>query len=202
MVLKDSPSYHRNIDVLVETLRKIFPDSTGNVLEIGSGSGQHITRFAKEFPKLNFQPSDLEVENIVSIDGWNSELNCTNVKPACVLDVHVPSWFHQGLKFDFLLCFNVIHIAPWQVTIDLFKGARRHLRRGAKLILYGPFKIDHQHTSASNQEFEKWLHAKDARFGVRDISDVVEIAATTDFRLWKRIEMPANNFLLVFELLE
>jgi SAM-dependent methyltransferase len=196
-IRRDSPSFHRNIEPITQKLHEILAENCRKVLEIGSGSGQHVARFSTEFPNLQFQPTEYEAENLASIDAW-SEL-CDNVSPAVRLDVTNDEWFNgDAPKFDALLCFNVIHIAPWEVTRAIFKGANKYLNPESQIIFYGPYKIDGKHTSDSNHEFEKWLQAKDSSYGIRDVADVTSEANLNGFILQKSFPMPANNFLNVF----
>ncbi len=192
---KDAPSYHRNIEPIVAKLRGMLSTQASKVLEIGSGSGQHVTRFANEFPAITFQPTEYDVENLASINAWAMEK--PNILPAQQLDVMSDTWLDEK-QFDALLCFNVIHITPWEVTEAIFKGAAKHTCDASQVILYGPYRVDGKQTSKSNVQFEVWLKERDARFGVRDIDDVKKVAALHGFTLKGSHEMPANNFIQVF----
>jgi cyclopropane fatty-acyl-phospholipid synthase-like methyltransferase len=194
---RDSPSYHRNIEPITQKLHELNGDDAYHVLEIGSGSGQHVARFANEFPRLQFQPTDYDQDNLPSINSWCK--NMENVSPALQLDVTKLPWLDKDKpKFDLLLCFNVIHITPWEVTQAIFKGADQHLSSESRMIFYGPYKTDGKHTSESNVEFELWLKEKDNSYGIRNIGDVESEASKNGFSLKQAIAMPANNFMLEF----
>lgn len=194
---RDSPSFHRNIEPITQKLQELIGNDAYRVLEIGSGSGQHIARFANEFPKLQFQPTDYDQDNLPSINSWCETLE--NVSSALQLDVTKLPWLEKDSpKFDILLCFNVIHITPWEVTRAIFKGANKHLSSQSRAIFYGPYKVDGKHTSESNAEFELWLKEKDNSYGIRDIGDVENEATKNGFSLTQAIPMPANNFMLEF----
>ena len=194
---RDSPSFHRNIEPITQKLHELIDGSCRQVLEIGSGTGQHIARFASEFQKLQFQPTDYDKDNLPSIDSWCE--NIKNVSPGLQLDVTDMPWFEKDHpKFDLLLCFNVIHITPWEVTQAIFKGADQHLSSESRMIFYGPYKVDGKHTSESNAEFELWLKEKDKSYGIRNIGDVESEASKNEFSLKQVIAMPANNFMLEF----
>ncbi len=196
-IRRDSPSFHRNIEPITQRLHEILAEDCRTVLEIGSGSGQHVARFSIEFPDVQFQPTEYETENLASINSWSEQID--TVSPALQLDVTKDDWFDGSTpKFDALFCFNVIHIAPWEVTQAIFKGANKHLNPECQIVYYGPYKIDGKHTSDSNREFEKWLQAKDPSFGIRHIADVTSEANLNGFVLQKSFPMPANNFLNVF----
>lgn len=194
---RDSPSFHRNIEPITQKLHELIDGSCLRVLEIGSGTGQHIARFASEFPKLQFQPTDYDSENLPSINSWCEGME--NASPSQQLDVTCEFWFERDLpKFDLLLCFNVIHITPWEVTQSIFKGAHKNMTDDSQILFYGPYKIDGKHTSDSNAEFENWLKEKDNSYGIRDIRDVENEANANEFLLKRSITMPANNFLIEF----
>ncbi len=194
---RDAPSYHRNIEVITNQLRIILPKNTKYVLEIGSGTGQHVAHFASEFPDIVFQPTDYKVENLESIDAWAADQK--NILSAQRLDITKTDWLADSTrKFDALLCFNVIHITPWEVTKAIFIGADKIMNKDCKIAIYGPFKINGTQTSQSNEEFEKWLKGRDSAYGVRDIEDVNKAAQAYGFSHIEKHPMPANNFINVF----
>jgi hypothetical protein len=112
------------------------------------------------------------------------------------LDVMADVWPVQ--KADAVLCINMIHIAPWEATAALMRGAARVLPGDGILFLYGPFKQGGQHTAPSNVEFDSSLRAQDARWGVRDIEAVTEIASAAGFAAPVVEAMPANNLSVIF----
>ncbi len=196
-IRRDAPSFHRNIEPITQKMHEILSKNSLHVLEIGSGSGQHTTRLSREFPHLNFQPTEYDVDNLPSINSWCEGYH--NVEPAVQLDVSKKQWFEdEATKFDILLCFNVIHITPWKITEAIFKGAKNVMSNECQLLFYGPFKIDGKQTSDSNGEFEKWLKGKDQGFGIRDISEVDTVAKNHGFKLKRRHPMPANNLICEF----
>ncbi len=196
---KDSPSFHRNIGPIGNKLENLLGDTPVRILEIGSGSGQHANALARLLPNVTFCPSDREHANLASIDAWTHHYGQNNVRPARLLDVTDPgNWNFGSETFDTVLCFNVIHIAPWQVTEALFLNAGKVVQNNGKLFLYGPFRINGKQTSPSNEDFEHWLKAQDERFGVRAIEDVNNLAETHGFAEAVRHAMPANNFLMEF----
>ncbi|MEM9280182.1 MAG: DUF938 domain-containing protein, partial [Pseudomonadota bacterium] len=133
---KDSPSFRRNIAPLTAKFRELLGNEKLQVLEIGSGTGQHAVALAQEFPELIIQPTDAVAENLESIDAWIAETAVSNVKHAQLLDVTSPGSFKDDpQKHDVILCFNVIHITPWKVTEALFEFASHTVRRGGRLFL-------------------------------------------------------------------
>lgn len=193
---RDTPSFHRNIEPIVAKLHEILPRRAGNFLEIASGSGQHISRFGREFPELCFQPTEYDVDALPSIHAWCE--GQANIAPPFQLDVTQDAWLEEDKRFDVIYCSNVIHISPWEVTGALFKGAHRHLAPDGQLVLYGPYKINHAFIGEGDIEFEKWLKSMNEDFGIRDISDVCTVAEKNSLRHERSHPMPANNFIQVF----
>lgn len=192
---QSSPSARRNRDAILEVLGFIFPKEPATILEIASGSGEHVVHFAQAFPQHRFIATDPSMVARESVKAWAAEAALTSIETR-ELDVTKESWPVDHA--DALLCINMIHIAPWPATEGLFRGAQRTLPMEAPLVLYGPYRVGGRQTSESNVKFESWLKAKDPRFGVRNLDDVVDVAQANGFELEQRFAMPANNFTLLF----
>ena len=190
-----APAVARNKAAITEVLGRHLPAS-GLVLEIASGSGEHALHFAAHFPALSFQPTDPDVAALASIAAWRAEAQLANLLPPLMLDVMADDRPVQ--KADAMVCINMIHIAPWEATAGLIRGAARILSPGAMLFLYGPFRRGGAHTAPSNAEFDASLRTQDARWGVRDLEAVAEIAHTAGFAAPVVEAMPANNLSLIF----
>lgn len=196
---RDTPSYHRNIEPIVAKLHEVLEVKEGHFLEIASGSGQHVARFADEFPNLVFRPTEYDAEALPSIRAWTHAKE--NILAPRQLDVTQSPWFEADEpSYDVIFCSNVIHISPWEVTNALFSGAAKHLKVKGQLILYGPYKTNGEYTGEGDIEFEKWLKSLDPSYAIRDIKDVCKVAEGHGFALDKTHEMPANNFIQVFTL--
>ena len=185
----------RNQAPILQVLQRILP-AAGTLLEVASGTGQHAVHFARNLPSWIIQPSDIDAENLASIQAWAGEANLPNLRFPLELDVCDLDWNVGSLSTIFNA--NMIHIAPWHVTLGLLGGAARHLVAGGLLVLYGPFRVGGQHTAPSNQAFDDTLRQRDVRFGVRDLEAVVSVAEQHGLALQERIEMPANNQVVVF----
>jgi SAM-dependent methyltransferase len=190
-----APAVARNKAAITEVLARHLP-AAGLVLEIASGSGEHALHFAAHFPALSFQPTDPDAAALASIAAWRAEAQLPNLLLPLMLDVMADAWPVQ--KADAVLCINMIHIAPWEATAALMRGAARVLPRDGILFLYGPFKQSGQHTAPSNAEFDAGLRAQDARWGVRDLEAVAEIASAAGFAAPVVEAMPANNLSVIF----
>ena len=188
-------SAERNKQPIVEVLERVLP-TTGLVLEIGSGTGQHVAHFAKALPKLTFQPSEMDADRHASIEAWIAHENLTNIHAPIAFDVTRLPWpVHAA---DAIVCINVIHISPWEATLALMKGAGTILPRGGVLVTYGPYRRGGRHTAPSNEVFDASLKSRDPTWGVRDMEEVEAVAKAQGLQLEEIIAMPANNFSLVF----
>jgi len=188
---RHAPATKRNREPIAEVLAEVLP-AQGLVLEIASGTGEHVAAFAERFPGLSWQPSDPDAESRDSIDDWCAGL--PNVVPALEIDAAAPDW--PIALADAILCINMVHISPWAATLGLMVGAARLLEPGAPLILYGPYRRQGVPTAASNEQFELWLKEKSPDYGLRYVEDVS--AAANGFDLARIVEMPANNLILVY----
>lgn len=200
----DAAAFHRNHQPIWAVLEKFLAGRSGDVLEAGSGTGQHVVYFAEQTPDIIWWPSDLNEAHLKSIAAWRAHAGLPNIRPPLKIDLSDPAWpgaAPEGGDLPKLLavfCANVIHIAPWRVAEGLFEGAARRLREDGRLFLYGPFKRDGKHTALSNAVFDTSLRNQDPDWGVRDITDLEKLAARVGLSLGATVEMPANNMIVVF----
>lgn len=185
----------RNREPILEVLSRVLPPGA-RVLEIASGTGEHVVFFAAALPQTHWQPTDLGDECLDSIAAWRDSVAAANVAPPVRLDVTAEAW--PIGTFDAIFSANLAHIAPWQACRGLMRGAGRHLQRGGVLVLYGPFRIGGEHTAPSNEAFDADLRMRDPAWGVRDLEAVVEEAEANGLLFQQRVAMPANNQTLVF----
>ena len=195
MVKGFAPATERNRQPILEVLRRVLPPA-GLVLEVASGTGEHAIFFSEQFPALRWQPTDASSEALRSIDAWVGETARDNLLAPLALDVRSQQW--PVAKADALVCINMIHISPWEATEALFRGASKLLAGGSPLFTYGPYRLHGEHTAPSNAAFDQSLRSRDARWGVRDIDDLLELAGRTGFALEEQVGMPANNMSLVW----
>lgn len=190
-----APAVARNREAILAALRGVLPTS-GTILEIASGTGEHVVHFAAALPGLTWQPSDPEPAYRRSIEVHARAAGSANVRPPLDLDAATGPWPID--RADAILCINMIHIAPWAATLGLMRQAGRLLPPGGPLFLYGAFRENGRHTAPSNADFDADLQARDARWGVRDLEAVAGVAEDQGLRLDRRIALPANNLGLVF----
>ena len=197
MDMEIAPSAERNKGPILEVLSRVLP-AQGKVLEIGSGTGQHVAHFAAALPGLTFQPSEMDMSRHASIAAWVEGL--PNVRPTLALDLRHEPWPIRHAEA--IVCINVIHISPWEATLALMKGAGGILPPGGVLVTYGPYRRDGRHTSPSNAQFDANLRSRNPAWGVRDLEEVASVAQREGLALEETVAMPANNFTVVFRRLE
>jgi hypothetical protein len=200
----DAAAFHRNHRPIWAVLQKYLAGKSGDVLEAGSGTGQHVVYFAEHSPDIVWWPSDLNEAHLKSIEAWRVYSKRANVRAPQRVDLTDPAWCAEmrdgrGPKnLRAVFCANVIHIAPWSVAEGLFAGSGRCLAADGLLLLYGPFKRNGKHTALSNAVFDTSLREGNPKWGIRDIAELDKLAASAGFALRDVVEMPANNLILVF----
>ncbi|HEX3161826.1 MAG TPA: DUF938 domain-containing protein [Pseudolabrys sp.] len=199
----DAPAFHRNHEAIWSTIAGFLSAQAGDVLEIGSGTGQHAVTFARRTPELIWWPSDIFPSHLSSIEAWRQHEGLANLRAPQRIDLTDPTWTWQageksGRPLAAMLCINVLHISPWPVSQNLFSGAGRLLRPDGRLFVYGPFMRDGEHTAPSNAEFDATLRAENPEWGVRDIRDLSALANKNGLSLAEIAPMPANNLVLAF----
>ncbi|MBL9101728.1 MAG: DUF938 domain-containing protein [Myxococcales bacterium] len=197
MERRTSPAALRNAPAIAEVLAEVLP-TAGLVLEIASGSGEHAVSFARRFPGVTWQPTDLDPAALASIDAWAAEAEpkLSNLRPAQALDVTRRPW--PVFEAAAVVAINLLHIAPWAACEALMRGAGELLAAGSPLVVYGAMKVGGAFTSDSNAAFDASLRARDPAWGVRDLEAVAAEAAENGLALTRTLAMPANNFSLVF----
>lgn len=193
---KVSPPAGRNREPILAVLRRVFP-SEGAVLEAASGTGEHAVYFAAALAGLEWQPTDVDTDNLTSIAAWTEATRVTNVRAPLRVDLSTPP-IQDAQRYGAGFCANLVHIAPWTVCVNLMAFMSSHLTTNAPLVTYGPYKVNGEHTSESNVKFEQWLWAQNPEYGVRDMAQVSATAREFGLHLTETVTMPANNFCLVF----
>ena len=207
-----SPAAERNRQPILEVLRRALPPA-GRALDIASGSGQHVSWFARHLPGWTWQPTEYAAASLPSIAAW-SVLDAADlaespqssagigpladVLPPLQLDVTATDWPVDG-AFDAIVCINMLHASPPATLPGLMQGAGRHLARDGALVTYGPYILDDEPLAPSNVEFDAWLKTRDPGWGIRRLADVVAQARDAGLRLRERVAMPANNLMLIFD---
>jgi SAM-dependent methyltransferase len=166
------------------------------VLEIASGTGQHVCHFAKALGGIHWQPTEPDEASREALSYRVGEAGLKNVAAPEALDVLAGIWPVAG-QFDAVLCINMIHISPWPATTALLRGAAQRLVPQGKLVLYGPY-LENGTAVPSNLEFDASLKRRNPEWGLRALEDVTRLAGTFGLRLTQVVRMPANNLTVVF----
>lgn len=191
-----SPAVARNTAPILEVLRAHMP-RRGQVLEIAAGSGEHAVAFAGALPGLAWTPSDPSAEARASIDAWAATASLPNLRPPVALDVVDRTTWPEG-PLQAVVCINMVHISPWAATEGLMALAGSRLATGGLLLLYGPYREAEVPLAPSNAAFDQSLKTRDPAWGLRDRDAVAAAAKAEGLALTRRIEMPANNLVLLF----
>lgn len=198
----DAPAFHRNHEPIWSVLSGFLNGRSGDALEFGSGTGQHVVTYAGRNPGLVWWPSDIDEHHLRSITAWRAHARLGNVQLPRRIDLSVPDPRPEadGVPRALLavLCINVLHIAPWSVAKGLMVASARLLRPDGRLFVYGPFMRDGRHTAPSNAAFDASLRRENPAWGVRDTDDLDRLARQHGLHLADTVAMPANNFVLVF----
>ncbi|HTQ04749.1 MAG TPA: DUF938 domain-containing protein [Polyangiaceae bacterium] len=188
------PAPERNKQPIAEVLERVLPER-GFLLEVASATGQHAVHFVDALPGWTIQPSDYDPEHVATLARRVELRGEARLLPPIVLDVTGPP---PPLEPDAVFCANMIHIAPWEACVGLFRLAGRLLRTGGLLVTYGPYRVHGEHTAESNERFDRSLRERNPAWGVRDVDAVDEVARERHLALEATHAMPANNLLLVW----
>ena len=196
------PATSRNAGPILEVLKRVLPTS-GTVLEIASGTGQHAAHFVSALPGIIWQPSEANLNHHRSIRAWIKETAAPNLRDPLAVDVLDVPWPVETAPptppITAIVNANMIHIAPWAVCEALLDGAERLLPPGGVLYLYGPYRVGGAFRSEGDAAFDVNLKSRNPEWGIRNLEDVIAAARERGLSLIEQIAMPANNLSLVFK---
>ena len=190
-----APAALRNRAPILDVLRKVLP-ATGRVLELASGTGEHIVHFARHLPDLEWQPSDPWPQARQSIAAWTQAERLHNIRAPLDLDAAHSPWPVDRMAA--IICINMIHISPWEATVGLMRGAASALPDGGPLYLYGPYRRPDRPLEQGNAAFDRDLRARNADWGLRQLDAVIACGAEHGLVFECSIDMPANNLSVIF----
>ena len=190
-----APSAERNKQAILEALQ-LELSANDRVFEFGSGTGQHICHFATNLPEVLWQPSDL-ADKLTGIRQWIAESGCSNILPPLELDLGATQ--HPEMNVSVCYSANTLHIVNWALVEQLFKYSAMLLGDKGKLCIYGPYAFNGEHISDGNRQFDQQLRAADPRSGIRDTTDLDQLAQLNGYAPARVISMPANNHLLIWD---
>ncbi len=194
-VKQHAPQADRSKGPILDVLRRVLPE-IGIVLEIGSGTGQHVVHFARGLRGLEWQPSDYDQVSVASVESYRREARLPNIREPLLLEVRKRTW-GNGL-LDGVLGINLVHVTSWSVCEGLFDGARRHLRPNGVLFLYGPFKQRGGFEQPENEQLDAALRARNPDWGLRDLEAVVALGRVRGLTVEQVVDMPAGDLGVVF----
>lgn len=187
----------RNIDAILGVLEQHAP-AHGRALEIASGTGQHVSRFADALPGVEWFPSEADHHRFESIEAWRLHANCANLNAPLHLDATALPWPGGVGKFDLVVLVNLLHLISDDETDRVLRGVSMALNPGGRFILYGPFRRAGRLTSEGDANFHAQLQAQDPEIGYKDDVWVRTRAADHGLGVWQVAKMPANNIAFVF----
>ncbi|XP_071538367.1 methyltransferase-like 26 isoform X2 [Panulirus ornatus] len=196
-----------NKEPILVVLQDVIPEKLGadaslSALEISSGSGQHVVHFAKKFPKISWQPSDIDQKYLESIKSYIAEEKLQNVKDPLVIDIAKPisEWpeAFADHSLDLIVNINMVHITPWSCAEGLFASAGKLLKPGGIMVTYGPYAIHGEITPESNVSFNESLKKQNDAWGLRDVDDLEKEAKKNGLVFDAMFNMPANNKTLIW----
>ena len=191
---RQAPAAARNREPIADILAEELP-VLGTVLEVASGTGEHVLHFAARFPQLQWQPSDPDGDARSSIAAWSAEAGLANIAAPLEINAAMDDWPVGAL--DAIICINMIHISQIEATYGLLAAAK-NLPQGAPLILYGPYLEEGVETAASNLAFDQSLKSRNDGWGLRQAEWLDEQAAVHGLSRSRRVAMPANNIMLIY----
>jgi hypothetical protein len=198
-----APATQRNREMILEVLLEVLP-AKGTILEIASGTGEHAVFFAPRLKPRRWLPSDPSPLARASITAWMADAGCDNLDSPIEIDASMPNWVVETdakpqTPITAMVNINMIHISPWSACLGLMAGANRILTAGDILYMYGPYKINGEHTAPSNEAFDASLRSSNSEWGIRDVDRVIATAKSENLKFLKTVQMPANNLSVVFE---
>ena len=195
------PAFARNHAPIWSVIEPFLAGRTGDVLEVGSGTGEHVVDYARRAPAVTWWPTDIHPRHLASIAAWRAHAQLSNIQSPARVDLLRDDWDAElaaPSAFMAIICINVLHISPWRVSESLLAAAARRLTDDGRVFIYGPFMRDGAHTAPSNAAFDATLKAENPDWGVRDVRDLAALAQAAGLTLVNIAPMPANNLVLAF----
>ncbi len=194
---------NRNREPLLGVLKDKFPTDEGQVLELASGSGMHVNYFAPHFEHLHFHPTDRDQDVFDNIKQLSVEQGNDNIADPVHLDLTDPeTWLNvkgEPHSFASIFCINIFQVAPVSIADGMMECASKLLTKEGFLLIYGPFKIEGTFSTKSNQAFHNTLASAGVdEWGLKDVADLNTAAQKQGLELKEKIDMPSNNFSLIF----
>lgn len=191
-----APSATRNGDAILRAIQPFVP-ANGNALEIASGTGEHMMRYAAAFPNVTWQPTDIDQARLDSVAAWTKEVDLANILTPKLLDATINGWASECVAQDLIILSNLLHLISAGEAKTVITQSAQALASGGISLIYGPFLRDTKFASEGDQKFHESLHSQDPEIGYKSFQFVQNLQANTGLIALETIEMPANNLLLV-----
>ncbi len=192
---------NRNRDPILQVFKDKLPKNEADVLEFATGSGMHINFLAPEFSHLRFHPSDKDDETFENIKKLTVENGNSNIVDPVAIDLTNSASWPDASKQQFaaIFCINIFQVAPVSIAEGMMKCASSILENDGKLYIYGPFKVGGGFTTDSNKKFNDIIESAGVEeWGLKDVNDITSAAEQAGMKLVERVDMPTNNFMLVY----
>lgn len=198
-----SSAAERNKAAILDALKRTLPEQPLLILEIASGTGQHVAYLAEHLPLVTWQPSECDEKSVTSIQGYIQITQRPNIRdPVWIKTTDKPEvWGKEILKkenYDVMLCINMLHACAWKATEGLFKGCEYFLKSEGIVIIFGPFKVDGETCPENNTQLDNMLRQQNSEWGLRNTTELKEIASANRLLLESSIDMPSNQKMLIF----
>ncbi|NVK37843.1 MAG: DUF938 domain-containing protein [Gammaproteobacteria bacterium] len=187
----------RNQEPIYQAL-KPWLISGGSLVELASGTGQHGVYIAKRLPKLDWQLTE-HPDNLLLSQPWFQDAVLPNLKPPQALNIDDAPWSLPLTSFDFAYCANLLHFVSTQTVSHLFSGVSAVLKPKGLVFCYGPINED-GYTSEGNASLDNWLRTEvNPHAGIKELNWLIDQAENEALVFKQRLNLPANNVILVFE---
>ena len=191
-----SASAARNAPIILEVLSQYLPDK-GKVLEIASGTGQHCTYFAEAFCNLEWQPSEINLKRLDSIQAYIRETNQVNIKMPLLLDATTKNWAKEIDAYNVIIAINFFHLISNKEMKTLIRESSLALQTNSYFVIYGPFMRGGELTSDQDIKFHTSLVECDPDIGYKDDFDILDEIEANNLSPEAIIEMPSNNLMFI-----
>lgn len=191
-----APSARRNAQAIRDVVARTI-SNTGHVLEIASGTGEHIVGLGQAHPGVTWQPTDIDPDRLVSITAWIAAQGGENILPPRELDVSQPGWSHGFAPQDAVLLSNLLHLVSADVAQNVVHETAAVLKPNGVSIYYGPFMRGQDFASPGDQQFHQSLVSQDPLIGYKSLVQVQSWQIAAGLQPSTPVPMPANNLILI-----
>ncbi|XP_042083842.1 methyltransferase-like 26 B isoform X3 [Haplochromis burtoni] len=184
-----SPQAERNWESVCSVLEDVLESQSHRqlfALELGSGTGQHIIRFAQKMPFVIWQPSDIKEDSLESIKAYIAATQAKTVLPPVHLDASDPWEKWAGLSHnscDVIISINLLQYSSFKTAQGVFSGAGQILKQNGLLITYGVYAVNGIITPSCNEKLDEELRKMNPDWGLPDIDVLRQLAYGNGMRM-------------------